>query len=43
MHFLNEATMQVNLHVDFTKYNICDDIVAANYKMNENASHLIYP
>lgn len=43
MHYLNQPTLQADLHVDFTLYNICSDEVADKYKMNSNASIWIYP
>ena len=41
--FLNEPLVQVHLHVNFTTYDICSDIVADKYKMFANASYWIYP
>ena len=43
LSFLNEPTLQNHLHVDYTKYDICSDPVADNYKMNSNASYWLYP
>jgi Serine carboxypeptidase len=38
MHFFNSPNMQSNLHVDFTKYDICNDEVADRYVMLPEAS-----
>jgi serine carboxypeptidase-like clade 2 len=43
MNFVNEPTVQGRLHVDFTRYEICSDTVANNYKMNSSASYGLYP
>lgn len=43
MHFFNSANMQSYLHVDFTKFDICNDEVADKYVMLPEASEYIYP
>jgi hypothetical protein len=42
-NYFNQATVQVDYHVPFRKFEACSDEVGRNYAMFPNASYWLYP